>query len=343
MEIQNNINLKKYNTFKISSIAKYFCEIKSANDILELIESDVYQENKKYFLGSGANTIFVNDYQWLVIKNNILWKEIISQDDEKVQIRVWAGEAWTDFVVRCANKNLVWMENLAFVPSSVWATAVQNLWAYGVESKDIIKTVEWVNLETKETRILDAKECNFGYRDSIFKNDLKNKFIITHVAYEFKKFNNDYKFNTEYRWISEKISEMWFDENNLKPSEFVEAITEIRKAKLPDREKIWTAGSFFKNPVVSESEWDRLQKEFPELKWFEVEDGVKLSAGQLIDMCGFKWQNDGKVGTYRNHALILVNEWPATGQDVKNFANQIQTKVKETFGIELWPEAIFVE
>ncbi len=343
MEIQNNIDLKKYNTFKISSIAKYFCEIKSAKDILKLIESKVYKENKKYFLGSGANTIFVNDYEWLVIKNNILWKDIISQDDNSVKIKVWAGESWTDFVARCAEHNFVWMENLAFVPSSVWATAVQNLWAYGAESKDIIKTVEWVNLETKETGILSAKECTFGYRDSIFKNELKDKFIITHVTYELKKFSNNYKFNTSYRWISEKMSELWLDKDNLKPSQFVEIITEIRKSKLPDWEKIWTAGSFFKNPVVSENERKKLQNEHPELKWFEVGGWIKLSAGQLIDMCGFKWQNDGKVWTYKNHALILVNEGTAKGQDVKNFANQIQEKVKDMFWIELWPEAIFVE
>ncbi len=343
MNIQNNIDLKKYNTFKISSVAKYFCEIEKADDILELINDPIYQENKKYFLGSGANTIFVNDYEGIVIKNNILGKEVIFEDKNKIQIKVGAGENWTDFVIQCAENNLVGIENLAFIPSSVWATAVQNIWAYWVEAKDSITKVEWINLIDKKLETLQKNECNFGYRDSIFKNELKDKFIITHVIFELKKMSENYKFNTQYRWISEKINELWLEISDMNPSKFVQIITDIRKSKLPDWEKTWTAGSFFKNPVVDQTEREKLQKEFPELKWFEVEDGIKLSAGQLIDMCGFKWQNDGKVGTYKSHALVLVNEWSATGQDVKNFATQIQNKVKDKFEIELWPEAIFVE
>lgn len=341
MNIQHNIDLKNYNTFKTPSVAKYFCEIRSKEEIVELINNPIYTENKKYFLGSGANTIFVNDYEWLVIKNNILWKEILN--DQNIQIRVGAGENWTDFVIRCAENNFVGIENLAFIPSSIWATAVQNVWAYGVEAKDVISSVEWVKLETKQTEVLSNSECLFGYRDSVFKNRLKDKFIITHITFDLKKFDENYVFNTEYRWIDEKIKELWFDKNKLTPNQFVEVITEIRKSKLPDWEKVWTAGSFFKNPVIDANQWEWLQQKYPELKWFEVDGGVKLSAGQLIDMCGFKGQNDGKVGTYKTHALVLVNEWPATGDDVKNFANKIQTAVEEKFGIQLWPEAIFVE
>jgi UDP-N-acetylmuramate dehydrogenase len=294
-------------------------------------------------LGSWANTIFVNDFDGLVIKNNILWKEIISKNNDTIEIRVWAGENRCDFVVRCTENNFVGIENLAYIPSSVWATAVQNIWAYGVEAKDIIKTVEWINLETKKAEILSNQKCNFGYRESVFKNELKDKFIITHVVFELKKFDDNYKFNCYYRWIAEKITKLWLDESKINPIEFVNLITEIRKAKLPDREKTGTAGSFFKNPVISNRERKKLKNKFTELQWFDVEDWIKLSAGQLIDMCGFKWQNNGKVGTYKNHALILVNEWTATGQDIKDFANQIQAKVKEMFWIELWPEAIFVE
>lgn len=354
MNIQKNISLKKYNTFKIWAIAKYFCEIKNQNEIVKLINNDVYQNNKKYFLGSGANTIFVNDFDGLVIKNNILWKEIIKNtgssktvsnlpESNTVQIKVWAGESWTDFVTRCAENNLVWVENLAYIPSSVWATAVQNIWAYGVEAKDVILSVAWVNLDTKQTMILSHQECDFWYRDSVFKNKLKNKFIITHVIFELQKINNDYKFNCEYGWISDKISELWLDNCKMTPLQFVEVITEIRKSKLPDWEQTWTAWSFFKNPVITVNKRKTLHGNFPELKWWEVDNGIKLSAWQLIDMCGFKGQNDGKVGTYKSHALVLVNEWPATGQDVKNFANKIKDKVKNEFGVWLEPEAVFVE
>lgn len=343
MEIQNNINLQNYNTFKIPSIAKYFCEIRNAKEIIDLIKNDVYQNKKKYFLGSGANTIFVNDFDGLVIKNNILWKETLEEWENIIKIKVWAGENWTDFVIRCAENNLVWVENLAYIPSSVWATAVQNIWAYGVEAKDMIVSAEWVNLETMKTGILSNQECCFGYRDSVFKNKLKNKFIITHVIFELKKIDSDYKFNCEYGWIADKMAELWLDDCKMTAIQFVNVITEIRKSKLPDWEQTWTAWSFFKNPVIDKSEREKLQTNFAELKWWKVDNWIKLSAGQLIDMCGFKWQNNGKVGTYKNHALILVNEWPATGQDVKDFANEIKDKVKSEFGVELEPEAVFVE
>jgi len=343
MQIQNNIDLKSYNTFQVKSVAKYFVQIQSAQDILQLIESPIYQENKTFFLGAGANTIFVNDFDGLVIKIDILWKEILSQNDDEVIIKVGAWENRHDFVLRCAQNNFVGMENLAYIPSNIWATAVQNIWAYWTEAKDIIQTVYGVNLQTKEIQTLQNNECHFGYRESIFKNELKNKFIITHVIFKLQKYNPDYKFNCEYSGINQKINELWFDLEDIKASDFVQVITQIRKDKLPDREKIWTAGSFFKNPVITNEQREVLQKNFPELKWFVVDGWIKLSAWQLIDMCGFKWQSDGKVWTYKNHALILVNEWDANGQDIKNFANQIQTKIQEKFGIFLDPEAIFVE
>lgn len=343
MKIQNNVDLKNYNTFKVKAIAKYFGQIKNPQDIIDLVDSYIYLENKVYFLGSGANTIFVKDFDGLIIKIDIMWKEIISEDDKHILIKVWAWENRHDFVLRCAEKNLVWMENLAYIPSNIWATAVQNIWAYWSEAKDIIETVEWVNLKTKQIQILRNDECNFAYRESVFKNELKNKFIITNVIFKLKKLSPDYKFNCEYGGINEKIDELWFNLESMRPIDFVEVITQIRKNKLPDWEKIGTAGSFFKNPVIKNDKREKIQKKFPELKWFEVENGIKLSAWQLIDMCGFKWKSNGKVWTYKNHALILVNEWDANGQDIKNFANQIQEKVESTFGILLDPEAIFVE
>jgi len=343
MQIQQNIDLKNYNTFKVKSIAKYFGQIQNPQDIIDFVDSPVYVKNKKYFLWSGANTIFVNDFDGLVIKIDILWKKIIFENDNELIVKVWAWENRHDFVLRCTEKSLVWMENLAYIPSNIWATAVQNIGAYWSEAKDIIETVEWINLDTKEIQTIQNSKCNFWYRESVFKNELKDKFIITHVVFKLKKLNQNYKFNCEYSGIKEKINELWFNLENMRPIDFVEVITQIRKDKLPDWEKIWTAGSFFKNPVIKNNEREILQKNFPELKWFEVENGIKLSAWQLIDMCGFKWKNDGKVWTYKNHALILVNEWDASGQDIKNFANQIQNKVEDKFGIFLDPEAIFVE
>ncbi len=343
MQIQNNVDLTSYNTFKVKSIAKHFVQIQNESEIISLLDEPIYLQNKKYFLGSGANTIFVNDFDGLVIKINILGKDVLSESDDEVLIKVWAWENRHNFVLRCAENNFVWVENLAYIPSSIWATVVQNIWAYWVEAKSVVQTVSGINLDTKQPQILENDECNFGYRDSIFKNELKDKFIITHVVFRLKKFHQGYKFNCDYAGISDKISELWLDLSTMKISDFVEVITQIRKEKLPDWEVIWTAGSFFKNPVITKEKWKTLQVKFPELKWFDADGGIKLSAWQLIDLCGFKWKNNGKVGTYKNHALILVNEWPATGQDIKDFAKEIQTSVQDRFDVLLEPEAIFVE
>lgn len=195
MQIQNHIDLKNYNTFQIKSVAKYFVQIQSDQDIIQLIDSPVYQQNKTFFLGAGANTIFVNDFDGLVIKIDILWKEILSQNDDEVIVKVGAGENRHEFVLRCAQNNFVGMENLAYIPSNIWATAVQNIWAYWAEAKDIIQEVQWVHLQTKETETLQNSQCHFGYRESVFKNELKNKFIITHVTFKLQKFSPDYQFN----------------------------------------------------------------------------------------------------------------------------------------------------
>lgn len=343
MKIYENVNLKWYNTFMLPSVARYFVEIKSVEDIIELINSDIYKNaSKKYFLWEWANTIFVDDFDWLVIKIEITWKEKSEIDDE-ILIKVWAGEIRYDFVSECANDNYVWMENLAYIPSSIWASAVQNIWAYWVEAKDIIYEVEWIDLTTWETKIYKNSECNFDYRGSIFKDVLKDNFLITYVTYKLQKFKEWYVFNCKYDGINEKISELWFDMDSIKPIDFVKVITEIRKWKLPDWHETWTAWSFFKNPIISTERWNELQSKFPELKWFEVTNWIKLSAWQLIDMCGFKGKWNWKVWTYKTHALILVNEWDATWSDVSEFAKEIQDSVKSKFWVNLDPEAIFVE
>ena len=209
-------------------------------------------------------------------------------------------------------------------------------------TKDIIYEVEWIDLSTWENRIFKNSDCKFWYRDSIFKHDLKDNLLITYVTYKLKKYSNNYQFNCEYSGINEKIAELWFNLENLKPTEFVQVITEIRKWKLPDWHEIWTAWSFFKNPVVSIQQRNWLQQNFPELKWFEVEEWIKLSAWQLIDMCGFKWKGNWKVWTYKTHALILINQWNAIWQDVLNFSSEIQHAVNNKFWVDLNPEAIFI-
>lgn len=343
MEILENVNLKEYNTFMLPSITRYFVEINNVDDILELLNSDIYKNiPKKYILWEWSNTIFTKDFDGLVVKINIKWKEILKSDDE-ILIKVWAGEIRYDFVSRCAQSNFVWMENLAYIPSSVWASAVQNIWAYWAEAKDIIYEVEWIDLSTWESKILTNSDCKFWYRDSIFKHELKDNFLITYVTYKLKKYLENCGFNTEYAGINEKITELGFNKESISPVDFVQVITEIRKWKLPDWHEIWTAWSFFKNPVIPVAQWNTLQQSFPELKWFEVEEWIKLSAWQLIDMCGFKWKWNWKVWTYKTHALILINEWNAVWQDVVSFSKEIQDSVQNKFWVNIEPEAIFVK
>ena len=343
MRLLENVNLKEYNTFMLPSIARFFVEINNVEDVHELINSDIYKNTqKKYFLWQWANTIFTKDFNGLIIKINITWKEILKSDDE-VFIKVWAWEIRCDFVSRCAENNYVWMENLAYIPSNIWASAVQNIWAYWAEAKDVIYEVEWIDLITWETKIFKNSDCHFAYRDSIYKHELKDNFLITYVTYKLKKYSKDYKFNCEYAGINEKIAELWFDSKMITPSGFVQVITEIRKWKLPDWHEIWTAWSFFKNPVISIQQWNDLQAKYPELKWFEVEEWIKLSAWQLIDICWFKGKWNWKVWTYKTHALILVNEWGAVGTDVLLFSKEIQDAVHDKFWVDIEPEAIFVE
>lgn len=343
MQIFWDVNLKKYNTFVVPSVAKLFCTVQSISDIENMITTTEFQQNKRYFLGQWANTVFVNDFGWLVVKIHILWKEVISEDDNCILIRVWAGEVWHDFVSRCANQDIVWMENLAYIPSSIWATAVQNIWAYWAQAQDIIYQVEWFDLQSWTTKILRNDECHFSYRDSIFKHELSDNFIVTHVIYKLQKFSSSYRFNSEYVGIKEKINELWFDIPSLSPKDFVQVITEIRKSKLPDWHEIGTAWSFFKNPVIGQNQRLGLQKQHPELKWFDVDWWVKLSAGQLIDLCGYKWKDNGKVWTYSKHALVLINKWEAKWSDVLSFSTEIQNSVFQKFWVHLEPEAILVE
>ena len=343
MEILENVNLKNFNTFMLPSVAKYFVEINSIEDIFELINSNIYKNiQKKYILWQWANTIFTKDFDGLVIKINITWKKILKSDDE-VLIKVWAWEIRYDFISECANNNLVWMENLAYIPSSIWASAVQNIWAYWAEAKDVIYEVEWIDLTTWQTKLFQNSDCHFAYRDSIFKHELKDKILITYVTYKLKKYSKNYKFNCEYAGINEKIIELWFESEKITPSEFVQVITEIRKSKLPDWHEIWTAWSFFKNPVISLQQRNDLQQKFSELKGFEVEEGIKLSAWQLIDMCWFKWKWNWKVWTFGTHALILINLWDAVWADVLSFSKEIQDSVHNKFWVDIEPETIFVE
>ncbi|MCF7835166.1 UDP-N-acetylmuramate dehydrogenase [Candidatus Gracilibacteria bacterium] len=341
MIIQENISLKNYNTLGIEAKAKFFVVIKSEEELVELLDNKIWIENKRFILGGGANTLFKSDFDGLVVKNEMMGKEIIKEEGNDVQVRIGAGEDWPEFVDWCVEKNIGGIENLAMIPGCVGASPIGNIGAYGVEVKDLIESVEGINLESKEKKIYKNSECKFGYRDSIFKNELKDKFVVTGVIWKLKIANENYELNINYSDIKRKIDESNINIANLSVKDIAAMIRDIRNNKLPDWKVIGTAGSFFKNPVVNKSEFEKLKEKYDNLLGFDFEDKIKLSAGQLIEMAGFKGMKVGNAGTYQYHALIIINEG-GSGQEVMEFASSIQSKVKEMFGVDLEPEVNYV-
>jgi len=358
IKIKKNFSLKKYNTFQVNAYAKFFVEVFSSQDILDLIKKPEFQKNKFFILWWWANVLFTKNFNWLIIKVSISWKKIIESKWNDILVQSWAWEDWHDFIMRCIDRNLAWLENLVLIPWQVWSSAVGNIGAYGSEVKDHIYEIYWINLKTKKFQKIKKSECKFGYRDSIFKNKLKNNFIITDVIFKLWKADKNYKPNYNYHDIKKKILEWKINARRITIRQLADIIIQTRRIKLPDPKKIGTAWSFFKNPIISKTKFKILQKKYPELIWFPSEknlpnisisnseslisNAIKLSAGQLIDLAGFKWFRKWNVWTYQNHALVLVNHGKATGQEIAKFANQIQKKVLAKFGVKLEPEVIFI-
>lgn len=347
MNIQQSVQLQHYNSFKIVCEAKYFTSVETELEFLELMQTDIFKDNSHLILGWWSNVLLTQDeYPGLVIKNDILGKEIVSEDDTTVTIKVGWWEDWNEFVLRSVKQWYYGCENLVSIPGTVWAAPMQNIWAYGVEVKDLILNVEWVDLPSGAHIILDNYECDFDYRDSVFKQWLKGKFFITHATFRLNKYSPQTYFpQLSYGAVTNKISEMCGDmlDCKLTPTLVADAIAQIRASKLPDWKQIGTAWSFFKNPVIPRDIYKQLKKKFPELKGYSLNNGFfKLSAGQLIDATGLKGLTQGNVGTYENHALVIVNHWGGTGKDIQDLATHIQNQVVEKFGIMLQPEVNYV-
>lgn len=335
MKILENQSLKSYNTFGIEATAKLFVDIRTEEDLQALLNSGLMQKESYLVIGGGSNLLFVNSFfDGLIVKMSTMGKKIVKETDDEVWLRVQAGEVWGDFVNYCLNKNWGGLENLSAVPGSVGACPVQNMGAYGTESKDCIEEVEAVEIATGKKRIFSNAECKFAYRQSIFKNELKNQYIVTSVVFRLSKKS---RLHISYKGIQCKLDEM-----NLKNPTIqdVGKIVEIiRLEKLPLPRIIGNAGSFFKNPIVSQAEFERLKNKYPDIVYFQDEKGVKLSAGWLIEQAGWKGKRQGDAGVYEKQALILVNHGNATGQEIWDLAQAILKSVKEKYGIELECEA----
>jgi UDP-N-acetylmuramate dehydrogenase len=329
MILENNKNLKKLNSFGVEAFASAFVEIKNNSDIQELIKILSNYENK-LILGGGSNILFVSDYDGLVIKNKISGIEIISEDDESVLLKIGAGENWHNFVGYCVRNNYSGLENLALIPGTVGAAPVQNIGAYGVEQDSCFECLDAFDFLSGEIVKISKSECEFSYRDSIFKSSRKERYLITHIYYKLSKKDN---IKINYKELSQKL----FDKNinNPNPKDVFNSVIEIRKSKLPDPEVIGNAGSFFKNPVITKSQLDKLLEIYPDAKYFPFRNKFKISAGWLIERCGWKGKKAGNCGISEKHALILVNYGTASGAEIFDLSEEIIKSVKIKFNIDL--------
>jgi len=337
--MKTNVNLQPYNSFGFNAIAKYFAEINEIQQLEELIISDVFKNEKHLILSGGNNILFQSEFfDGLVIHINTKGIKILKEDENEVVVRAQAGEDWPDFVRFTIEKGWFGLENLAHIPGKVGAAPVQNIGAYGMELKDSFLQCEAIHLETGEKRVFKKEECAFGYRNSIFKNELKGQYVITSVDFLLQK---QAELKLEYGNIKAYLSEHGIKNPTL--LQLHDAICAIRDAKLPDVKQIGNAGSFFKNPVIEKVQFEALQKAYPNIPHYDGPNSkVKVPAGWLIEQAGWKgWRNE-HVGVYDKQALVLVHYGDGTGHDIVELAQRIQASVEAKFGIRISPEVNFV-
>jgi UDP-N-acetylmuramate dehydrogenase len=338
MQIQAHKSLKRYNTFNIDVSAKYFAEVATTDDIRELLKDPKFVNEKHFILGGGSNILFTKDFNGIIIKNSLRGIEQVHEDEHNVRFKVAGGEVWHHFVLHCVDRNLAGVENLSLIPGEVGATPIQNIGAYGAEVNTIIDEVEVVELASGALSTLSYAECEFGYRDSIFKNKYKDKFIITAVTYRLAKKPH---FKVSYGDIEKMLEEMKIKELTVKAVS--DAVIKIRSSKLPDTSVLGNAGSFFKNPAIEKTFFDELLLSHHGMPHYPFKDDmIKVPAGWFIEQCGWKGKRVGNTGAHAHHALVLVNYGGATGNEVYSLALEIQKSVQEKFGVTIEPEVNIV-
>ncbi len=340
MHVQQNYSLKNYNTFGINVHAQSFAEFNS----LATLECVLRQEEKvsqKLILGGGSNLLFTKDFPGLVIKNNISFIEKVGEEEGRVFMKAGAGVNWHNFVMDCVKNNYGGIENLSLIPGNIGASPMQNIGAYGVEIKDVFQELEAYDLKDKTVRKFTASECEFGYRESIFKKKYKDRFVILNVIF---RLNTKPVYNTSYGAIEKELEKM--NVTNLNIQAISDAVINIRSSKLPDPALIGNAGSFFKNPVIEKDHFSRVKELFhlspkgmissQEIPFYEVDGNrIKIPAGWLIEQCGWKGYRKGDAGCYSKQALVLVNYGLASGKEIYDLSAEIIQSVKERFAIEL--------
>ncbi len=331
MVIQENYPLKNLNTFGINAEARYFIALSSIDEIQEIIAENIFKNNKKLILGGGSNLLFCKNFDGIILKNNLKGIKSIKEDADYYYIKAGAGEVWHDLVMHCINNNYGGVENLSLIPGNVGASPMQNIGAYGVEIKDCFYELDAINIADNTIHTFNKASCKFGYRESVFKQELKNQFIIISVTYKLLKTPI---FNTQYGAIEKELEEMGVKELSIKS--ISKAVCNIRSSKLPNPKEIGNAGSFFKNPEISRNKYEILKNKFPSIVGYDLENGnVKLAAAWLIEQCGWKGKTFGDAGVHKLQALVLVNYGNAIGKEIYDLSQKILESVFTKYEIIL--------
>jgi UDP-N-acetylmuramate dehydrogenase len=333
MEIQNHFSLKNFNTFGIEANAKQFVAVHSVEELKSVLAEN--KTKKKFILGGGSNMLLTKDIDALVIHIDLKGKKIVDENEDFVWVESQAGENWHEFVMWTIENDFGGLENMSLIPGNVGTTPVQNIGAYGTEIKDTFVSCAAMKIDSLEMRSFGHAECNFGYRESIFKNEVKVQYIITSVIFKLTKRNH--KINISYGDITSELDKLNIKNPSLR--DVSNAVITIRQSKLPDPKVLGNSGSFFKNPIVLKSDFEPIHKKFPEMKYYEISDTeVKVPAGWLIEQAGFKGKRFGDAGIHKNQALVLVNYGSATGQEILNVSKEIQDTIFKKFGIQIEAE-----
>jgi UDP-N-acetylmuramate dehydrogenase len=335
ISIQQDVMIKHLNTFGIEAKADYFAVIKDTQELIELLSIQNIHKIPKLILGEGSNILFTKNYAGLVIKNAIKGIQQLEEDKDHYWIQAGAGENWHEFVMHCIQRGYGGLENFSLIPGSVGAAPIQNIGAYGVELSENLFQLEALNLQDGSVRTFTNTECQFGYRDSVFKKLYKDQYAILNVVF---RLNKNPKLHIDYGNLKETLQSMNVGQLNIKA--ISDAVIHIRQNKLPDPKKLGNAGSFFKNPIIPYTQFIELQNKYPQIPYYltEKKDSIKLSGAWLIEQCGWKGKRFDDVGVYEKQALILVNYGNGSGVEILELANKIQSSVKNKFGIFLEPE-----
>jgi UDP-N-acetylmuramate dehydrogenase len=333
MNLISRYPLKNHNTFGIEAYAKEFVQVHSVDELAEVLKRN--KEKELFVLGGGSNMLLTKDIDALVIHIDLRGKEVIKQEDGHVHVKAMAGENWHEFVLYCIDNNYGGLENLSLIPGNVGTTPIQNIGAYGTEIKDTLVSCEAMNITTQQIETFTNEECEFAYRESVFKGRLKGKYIITSVT--FRLTTTNHKINTSYGDIAAELTKKDIVIPTIK--DVSDAVTAIRRSKLPDPKELGNSGSFFKNPIITAEEFEKAYIQHPQMPHYKVSDTeVKVPAGWLIEQCGFKGKRFGDAGVHAKQALVLVNYGNATGKELLELSKNIQQTVYDTFGIKIEAE-----